>query len=433
MIDTVALRIDPFNSYSSEPWNNPAWAVQDPEQFNNPDIENCYGSNWHKENKRSEAKQWKDYLPHVEIRQGNRPVYYYLYVRFSVPKLIYGDNLKEVTDPHFNTVCQTLQSKLQRMGIKVDLTAIKYAQVEQVHYGKNLICYGIPVELVLNRLAAAKPPRRLRMDIQKTTYCNGRQLTFHNKIREICLYDKYQELLAHRKQAKKLAWFFGRKDLKNLLRLEVRLNHKTSFKKHFGTNKVMFQDVFSAAISKQVILAYWEPIYTSVAKIPPVCYAPEYQLLSLGDNNPNMINDLELVGLRAVVNSMGYVAAYKLIQARYPGQKQRGYALFAKLQKATPLVIPAKYDYLRMIDNELRQFKWLGKYAWGKRKKLLRDTIPLTYQKLLTVEDVAKYAKVNKRTVQRWLQDEKVGHFKFGNQYRLRTADLFALLCGPKP
>ena len=433
MIDTVALRINHFNSHTSEPWNNPAWTVEDPEQFNNPDIENCYGSNWHKENRRSEAKQWKDYLPHVEIRQGNRPVYYfYLYVRFSVPKLIYGDNLREVTDPQFQTVCQTLQNKLQRMGVKVDLFAIQHAQVEQVHYGKNIICYGIPVELILKRLEAARLPR-LRMDTRRTSYCNGRQLTFHNKMREVCLYDKYQELVTYRKQATRLAWFFRRKDLKNLLRIEVRLNKKSSFTKHFGADKVAFHSVFSEVLSKKVILEYWEPIYKSVSKIPPECYAPEYQLLSLGNAKPNMAADLELTGLRALVNSMGHTAAYKLMQARYSGQQQRIYSLFVKLQKAVSLVLPAEYDYLRMIDEELRLFKWLGKYSWGKRKQLMRNAMPLTYQRLLTVKDVAKYAKVNKQTVQRWLKKGMIGNFMFGKEYRLRKEDVLALLCGPKP
>ncbi len=426
MIDTVELKID-VCGYDREDLGKRAWEVTQPDLFNNSDVENFSGSNWHKWNKRSNKKQLQDYYPHVEI--WNFSGYndcYCLFMRFSVPKLIYGNNLLEVTDAQFNTVCQTLQTKLQTMGIKVELDAIRTAAVNKVHYGKNIPCYGVPVELVLARLAAAKPCIA-GMDATKTTFINGRQFTFHNKTREVCFYDKYKEVLYCHKKDKKLAWLFKRPDLKNILRIEVRLNKTTSFKRDFKTTKLTFQDVYSEQRARSIILDYWNTVYKAVQFIPPTCYTPEYQLLA-GPHKGVLERDLKLVGLRALVNSMGYASAYKLMSALYPKDKMP--ALFAKLQKNVPsLVLPAVYDVLRMIDRELKQFKWLGKRSWGLRQKLLRHREPLTYQRLLTVKDAAKYAKVNERTLQKWLKEGRIGYFKIGSEYRLRKEDLFALFC----
>ena len=428
MIDTVGLKIDVCGYDTEEPWNR-AWEVTQPDLFTNPDVENFTGSNWHKWNKRSQKQQLQDYYPHVEIHNfyGYKACYC-LYVRFSVPKLIYGNNLLEVTDAQFQTVCQTLQTKLQTMGIKVELAAISKAVVNMVHYGKNIICYGVPVALVLERIAASKPCIK-GMDAQKTAFRNGQQFSFHNKTREVCFYDKYQELLSYKKKAKKLAWLFARPDLKNILRIEVRLNKKASFKRHFKRTNLTFQDIYSEQRAKDIILDYWNAVYQAVQFVPPMCYAPEYQLLA----RPCacvLRRDLQLLGLRALVNSMGYAAAYKLVCALYPNESAS--TLFATLQNVPPLVLPAEYDVLRIIDAQLKQFKWLRGKLWSRRRKLLPHKQPLTYQHLMTVKDAAKYAKVNERTLQQWLKEGRIGYFKIGSEYRLRKEDIFALLCGVK-
>lgn len=428
MIDTVALRID--KSIFRDFIEQSQWEVLQPELFTNSAIEYYTGNNWHKWNKRSQEKQLQDYYPHVEIRKGEcfRKDYEYLYVRFSVPKLIYGNNLLEVTDAQFNTVCKTLQTKLETMGIQIGIKVLYTATVQMVHYSKNIICNGVPVELVLERLAASKPCIK-GMDAQKTTFRNGQQFTLHNQTREVCFYDKYKELLSYKKKDKKLAWLFKRPDLKNILRIEVRLNKKTSFKRHFKNMKLSFKKVYSEQRAKDVILDYWNTIYEAVQFVPPTCYAPEYQLLSMPRTGV-LKKDLQLVSIRALVNSMGYAAAYKVIQALYP--KDNVSTLFATLRNVPPLVLPAEYDVLRMIDAELKQFKWLGKHSWHARRKLLNHEKPLIYQHLMTVKDAVKYAKVNKRTLQNWLKEGRIGCFQIGSEYRLRKEDLFALLVGPK-
>ncbi len=425
MIDTVELKIV-ANKYDISGLSNQGWKVICPDLFSNPNVDHFVGCNWHKWNKRSQEQQLQDYYPHVEIHNFyGYNACYWLLVRFSIPKLIYGNNLLEVTDTQFQMVCQTLQTKLQTMGIQVDIAAIRVAEVNKVHYGKNIVCYGIPVELVLERLAEAKPCIK-GMDVQKTSFLNGRQLSFHSKTREVCFYDKYKELLSHKCKAKKLAWLFVRPDLKNILRIEVRLNKKASFTRHFKTTKLTFQDIYSEQRSKEIILTYWNALYREVQFIPPVCYAPEYQLLVLSHTEP-LQKTLQFISLRGLVNSMGYAAAYKLLRSLYP--KDNISALFATLHHIPPLVLPAEYDLLRVIDTELKQFRWLGRYSWGLHRKLLKHKHPLTYQRLLTVKEAAKYVKVNERTLQKWLKERRVGCFQIGSEYRLRKEDLLALFC----
>ena len=424
MIDTVTLKIEAANYDNS---GQSRWQVNNKELFTYCDVENTYGKNWHRWNKADKTKP-QGYFPHVEIWNYNLKFCgtYALYVRFSIPKLLYGNNLFEVQDQQFNEACTVLRDKLATMGVTVSLAAIQQAEVLQVHYGKNIACYGVPVSLILKRLATAKPPVG-RMDVQKVSYRNADQVTFHNRIREVCFYDKYQELLQDGFARKKLAWLFSRPDLKNLLRMEVRLNKREAFNKFFGgRSNVHFLDVFKKSIAQSVVIHYWKSIYNSVKTVD--FGSPEYMLEMLSSQQHLSLEVcLRAVALNALVCSVGYANTRQML-LRHSQKSVQIANWFRALEKRLQPVIPSEYDFLAMLNNELIQFKLLGKYSWGARRRLLLNAAPLFAEKLLTPAEAAKFAKVSERSLQKKLQSGVISCLRIGKLYRLRKEDFRALI-----
>ena len=425
MIDTVSLKIR-FATFDGT--GKGAWEIKRKDLFEHSDIENTPGKNWHLWNKNDKNKP-NEYLPHVEIWNFNSGYYctYALYIRFSVPKLLYGNNLLEVSERQFSDVCIMLRQKLELMGIDISLNTIKQAEVIQIHYSKNIVCYGIPVPLILKRLAMAKPPVG-RMSIQKVSYRNAQQVIFHNKIREVCFYDKYQEVLSDAMMRKRLAWLFKREDLKNILRIEVRLNKKAALKTHFAPlREITFQIAFQKEYAKTALSEYWGRIYSSLQTVAGDFGAPEYLFEMLRQQGLSVDKCLREVALNALVRSIGFRNTQQML--RKSGKTSSPiYNWFNIFKTKTLPVVSPEYDFLKIINDELKQFKWLGKYSWGSRRRCLLNVAPLIAERLLTVAEAAKYAKIRERSLQKKLQNGEISGLRIGKLYRLRKEDFWALI-----
>ena len=121
-------------------------------------------------------KSHKIYYPHVELRKyiakypKKRTTL--LVVKVSLPKLVFGNNLMELTDADFQTCCVKLSDVLFQMGIKIPPQQVaRCADVRGFEYGKNILTGRIPVPFVLSELSRAQPIQHC-MDIQRVAYQN---------------------------------------------------------------------------------------------------------------------------------------------------------------------------------------------------------------------------------------------------------------------
>jgi hypothetical protein len=60
-------------------------------------------------------------------------------MEFSVPKLIYLNNLEELEDKDFPKVLEALQDRLKTMGVLVTKSVLENASVSSVHFSKNIV------------------------------------------------------------------------------------------------------------------------------------------------------------------------------------------------------------------------------------------------------------------------------------------------------
>ena len=196
----------------------------------------------------------------------------YVWFRFSVPKLIYSNNVREVTEKDFNTIVSQLHSSALILGIDVPIQAIKEAMIWELHVGKNfdLNPTGLDCNCILsafNKLAFDN-----RLDTNKVRYINAFDNTDNIKINyeegekwsagcksyEYCFYNKTEEIKKDD---------FGRDvmkrhpELDNVLRCEYRLFYAESVKAGFEKvglpRRMTFETFFKDDNFKKLNMYIW--------------------------------------------------------------------------------------------------------------------------------------------------------------------------------
>jgi hypothetical protein len=222
MIDTVILQIadghfwianhQKFGNLTKNILNNPLPFVKCP---NNPN------------NKKSDI-----YYPRLTaIKQGSK---LFLKIEFSVPKLLFGNNIDEVNQANFKEIITILKERIKRMGVQVYTNSLENAEVISFHPSKNIILSkGYTSTFALKELSKIDFSQKLDLDIKD--YRNtGQAIQLYSNSHALVIYDKINDLNKPKNRAidkdqtrVQLTLFDSLKDNKlELLRFEVRLAKK---------------------------------------------------------------------------------------------------------------------------------------------------------------------------------------------------------------
>jgi hypothetical protein len=193
-------------------------------------------------------------------------------IEFSVPKLIFLNNLDELAEKDFKRVVDTLHDRLIEMDVFIEKKDLIHSEVSSIHFGKNIVLKEYSSNYVISQLE--KVNLNKQMDLTKIRFMNsGESLQGYSNSNSFVFYDKISDLNKDKKRAidkdqtayqKNL--FEPLKQVKNrleVLRFEVRLSHKrkmkTLFKKvGFEQKNYTFQEVFSEELAVKVLADYWQ-------------------------------------------------------------------------------------------------------------------------------------------------------------------------------
>jgi len=257
MIDTIILNVPKHSMKKLRPekWNMMASSQGYRKFIKNPT----------KEQKNNKEK----YYPRVTgIARGSEST---VRMEFSVPKLIFLNNVDELEEKDFKQVIDTLHDRLIEMDIFIAKKDLEQAEVSAIHFGKNIVLKEYSANYVISQLE--KVNLNKKMDLTKTRFMNeGESLQGYANSNSFVFYDKMADLKKDKKRATdkdKTEYQNSLFDLveqsnnrQEILRFEVRLSHKrkmkTVFKKiGFEQQSYSFKDVFTVKLTEKVLTDYW--------------------------------------------------------------------------------------------------------------------------------------------------------------------------------
>jgi len=323
------------------------------------------------------------YLPKIEmfetLNEERNDVSYVLKVSFSVPKLLFGNSLQEVSELDFERVLYALKKALTGVGILLESGTVANARVSEVHFCKNVL---LPAEIRMQEILAELTRLDISkvVDITKKEFKHGGQLLhIYSGTIERVFYDKVSDALRP-KVKRKDKGRMGRErgiieqhDLENreVFRYEYRIKKTQTIKREINAalgrepkTFVIFKDLFTPDLCKAVVLKSWRGLIQR----------PENQLALIGPTDDlglllhiiteakgrggahSMNHALISYGLTCAIRDHGAKEVRRAISKCW--NKNHGERLTKKMQAAAVLTRGLPYsNSIAFVDNAIERYE----------------------------------------------------------------------------
>lgn len=196
-----------------------------------------------------------------------------MYITFSAPKLLFGNNLKEVSEKHFDMVVNKLVTVLEELQITVNKVIIENAFIRRVDFSKNFILEeGLTCSEVINLLKTASYSRlKLITDIEENN-----QVKFYSKSLSILFYDKLTEMEQNidMENIENIDNIFSEETRENnICRAEIQIKQK-------GIKNILM---------KKILVTDYNPTFKQIFKRYVFEWVFEYVLTRLDEKFPDTI------------------------------------------------------------------------------------------------------------------------------------------------
>lgn len=198
---------------------------------------------------------------------------YTIEVQVSLPKLLYGTNLWEITASDLPAIYSILQVVLKEVGVDVGIDAIQNAVLKRVDFSKAIrlpSMYGSSRAVIRQLSYLGQKQRsevRLRDYLDESDGC---ALKFHNLTQGYCIYDKFGEIIANGYtdiEKQWIDWMNEHKQKRNLVRFEFSLQRQQSLeaflrRRIVGKKKnFVLADVMDIVLAKQILLDVFDTTF----------------------------------------------------------------------------------------------------------------------------------------------------------------------------
>jgi hypothetical protein len=319
-------------------------------------------------------KKLGQYGPRLTLYRSYKPTAMpVLIIEVSLPKLLFGNNLDELTEEHFDQVLDTLHQWLKNHGVLIFKEILANAPVSAIHFGKNIVLPRF-VRCASIIRSLSKVPAHGWQDVVNVDYrLDGHLYKTHTNTTEFVVYDKLKDYDKHKKSPKRsycddydiqheLWEGLSQNRQAELLRLELRLNtpsviRKTLERAGLDGEDLRFKSLFNPQIAQQCLQVWWQPYRTA---LPPILWAekasPDSMFETLRYNCPDApleshIKDLGLLMLVGAIGWTGAEAYYRMDSTMRTCQAHK-----KRLQAITPRT-DGLMEPVRLVDDALAQFE----------------------------------------------------------------------------
>ena len=317
-------------------------------------------------------------------RMGLDDFEYELHIEFSVPKLLYGENLSELSDSDFPQVIKILKEKLLTMGIDTTESVLRKSVVTKAHFGKNIsLPYPMTVRDVLNELKKADLGKR--MEVNTREYRNdGESLYFYTSVHNIIFYDKVKDIektkniSVDKNKTDKERALIKERDMfrEQVLRMEVRYNGLRTVASVVSKllpekpEYVSFELIFNRQLCKDALIRNWRDITDRPSNqlAFKMTLSPEDVLnilMARARSSKTSVHSLNKVlinfGLHQLINQLGAKTVKNKFLTTW-SEKTCITRLDEKVQSSAVMLqdVPP-CEVIGLIDKKLNEFKNYGK------------------------------------------------------------------------
>ena len=319
-------------------------------------------------------KETGDYFPRLTGYRRGFSQEANVRMEFSVPKLLYLNNLDELEDKDLPKVIEVLQDRLKTMGVIVTKLMLENASVSSVHFSKNIVLQdGYTVSHLISEMN--KVNLRKSFDFAKTRFINdGQSLYAHTTSHQLVIYDKIADLGKDKKRAidkdqtlyqRSLFAKLNKEDEpQEIVRFEIRLSQKQKMNRvleGLGYQKnPVFRQVFNTEMSKKVVTDYWKKLikernlglFSLSVSIKDIL-----RTLFLADKTLKPKQAIYLLGLFMLAKDENGMRQLRTIIAKR-SHDRTWYRIAKDMQEASELITKNKLrDWVTQIDKSLDDFK----------------------------------------------------------------------------
>lgn len=295
-------------------------------------------------------------------------------IEFSVPKLLYLNNLEELEEGDFQEVVRILQDRLETMGVVLTQKELQTASISSVHFSKNILLEdGYTASHLISEMN--KVNLRKSFDFTRSRYINdGQSLYAHTTSHQLVIYDKMADLDKDKKRAiDKEQTSYQRslfselnkeKEHQEIIRIEVRLNQKQKMNKvleglGYSINP-SFEDIFKIDISRKVVSSYWQKLikernlglFSISLSIKDIL-----QTLFLADKKLKPKLAIYLLGLFMLARDENGMRQLRTIVSKRCTDRT-WYRIVKDMQQSSELITKNKLrDWVTQIDKKLEDYK----------------------------------------------------------------------------
>jgi len=323
------------------------------------------------------------YLPKIDVLEildkENKEIKYILISEFSIPKLIYGNSLQEVSNKDFEKVISIFIESLSRVGIIIGRNTVANARVSAIHFCKNII---LPRDILLQDIISelGKVDINKTVDITTKENKNGGQV-FHiySGTVERVFYDKVVDALRPKNKRKDKGHIEYERDIikeynlqnQEVFRYEYRIKKTQTVSRDINKTLkreprtfVAFKDLFSDNLSKDLLQKSWRDLVqrpeNQLALIGPALkFGSLFHIFKKSRNKGgahSLNNALITYALVCIIKKFGVKELRKLIFSLWDTNHPE--RLTKKIEKATELTKELPYsDGIAFVDAEIDRYQ----------------------------------------------------------------------------